>query len=131
MVFYSVFYAGISGGKTVEEELRKAQQRITEATAGMVSEWLNRILEGLCNDPVIGELWSAMQTGTHSPRQADIDPYRVIGLERAATDEQVKKRYRELMVKLHPDTAGVKGTEFLFQLVTAAYQQISKERRWQ
>jgi DnaJ-class molecular chaperone with C-terminal Zn finger domain len=114
----------------VEDELRKAQQKMTDATAEMMSRWLNQMLEGLRNDPVIGELLSAMKAETQSRHQAVVDPYRVIGLDKTATDDQVKKRYRELMVKLHPDTAGVKGTEFLFQLVMAAYQQISKERGW-
>jgi len=43
----------------------------------------------------------------------------------------VKKRYRELLIKLHPDTAGVRGTDFLLQMMIAAYQQIAKERGWQ
>lgn len=58
------------------------------------------------------------------------DPYRVLGLEKTASDEEVKKRYRQLLVKLHPDTAGVKGTDFLLQMVIAAYREISKERGW-
>ena len=58
------------------------------------------------------------------------DPYRVLGLEKTARDEEVKKRYRELLKKLHPDTAGVRGTDFLLQMMIAAYQQIEKERRW-
>lgn len=103
---------------------------MTDATAEMMSEWLNQMLEGLRNDPVIGELWSAMKVESQSRQQAGIDPYRIMGLDKTAADDQVKKRYRELMVKLHPDTADVKGTEFLFQLVMAAYQQISKERGW-
>ncbi|MFA5439739.1 J domain-containing protein [Dehalococcoides sp.] len=114
----------------MKDQFRKAQQKMTDATADMMSEWLNQMLEGLRNDPVIGELWSAMKTENQSRQQAVIDPYRVMGLDKTAADDQVKKRYRELMVKLHPDTAGVKGTEFLFQLVMAAYQQISKERGW-
>lgn len=61
----------------------------------------------------------------------DLDPYRVLGLERTTPDAEVKKRYRELLHKLHPDTAGVKGTAFLLQLVLAAYRQIEKERGWQ
>ncbi len=61
----------------------------------------------------------------------DLDPYRVLGLEKTATDEEVRKRYRELLIKLHPDTAGVRGTDFLLQIMIAAYQQIAKERRWQ
>ncbi|MBF4481818.1 MAG: J domain-containing protein [Dehalococcoides mccartyi] len=103
---------------------------MTEATAEMMSRWLSQMLQCMCNDPVLGELWSAMKMGNQSSRTPCIDSYQVLGLDKSVTDDQVKKRYRELVVRLHPDTAGVKGTEFLFQLVTAAYQQISKERGW-
>ena len=58
------------------------------------------------------------------------DAYRVLGLEKTATDKEVKKRYRQLLVKLHPDTAGIKGIDFLLQMMIAAYQQIAKERGW-
>ena len=114
----------------MEDQVRKSQQKMKEATAEMMSEWLNQVLRGISNDPVIGELWSAMKMGSQSTHHAGIDSYQVLGLDKAVADDQVKKRYRELVVRLHPDTAGVKGTEFLFQLVTAAYQQISKEREW-
>ncbi|MPL89195.1 hypothetical protein SDC9_35228 [bioreactor metagenome] len=103
---------------------------MTEATAEMMSGWLNQMLQGMCNDPVLGELWSAMKIGNQFSHTTGIDSYQILGLDKSVTDDQVKRRYRELIVKLHPDTAGVKGTGFLFQLVTAAYQQISKERGW-
>ena len=61
-------------------------------------------------------------------RQEGFGAYRILGLEKTATLEEVKQRYRELLIKLHPDTAGVKGTEFLLQMVIAAYQQITKDR---
>ncbi len=59
------------------------------------------------------------------------DPYQALGLDKSASDEDVKKRYRELLHKLHPDTAGVEGTAFLLQMVLAAYEMIKEERRWQ
>jgi len=63
-------------------------------------------------------------------QQGGFDAYRILGLEKTATDEEVKKRYRELLMKLHPDTAGVSGTDFLLQMMIAAYQQIARERGW-
>lgn len=60
--------------------------------------------------------------------EARCDPYVILGLERTATDEEVKKRYHNLVRKLHPDTAGVEGTERLFQMVLAAYEAIKRER---
>lgn len=58
------------------------------------------------------------------------DPYQILGLDKSATDEEVKKRYHELLHKLHPDTSGTQGTEFLFQMVMAAFELIKKERGW-
>lgn len=58
------------------------------------------------------------------------DPYKMIGLDRNATDEEVKKRYNALLHKLHPDVSGVKGTEFLTQMVVLAHDMIAKERGW-
>ena len=60
-----------------------------------------------------------------------IDPYRVLGLDQSASDDQIKKRYRELLHKLHPDTSGTEGTAWFFQMVLAAYEKIRKERGWQ
>ena len=115
----------------MEDRLKEAQQKMTEATTEMISEWLNHMWETMRNDPVIGELWSAMKTGSRSVRGAGIDPYRVLGLDKTASDEQVKTRYRELVRKLHPDTSGTEGTSLFFQMVLAAYQVIKEERRWQ
>ena len=115
----------------MEDRLKEAQQKMTEATTEMISEWLNHMWETMRNDPVIGELWSAMKTGSQSSHSAGIDAYRVLGLDKSASDEQVKTRYRELVRKLHPDTSGTEGTSFFFQMVLAAYQVIKAERRWQ
>lgn len=64
-------------------------------------------------------------------KQPGFDPYQVLGLDKSASDDEVKKRYRALLSKLHPDTAGVEGTTFLLQMVLAAYELIKRERRWQ
>ena len=60
-----------------------------------------------------------------------LNPYDILGLKKTASDEEVKKRYREMLFKFHPDTAGVEGTGHLCQKIIEAYQQIVKERRWQ
>lgn len=64
-------------------------------------------------------------------RREGSDAYKVLGLEKTATDEEVKKRYREMLFRFHPDTAEVQGTGHICQKITEAYQQIAKERRWQ
>ncbi len=115
----------------MEEQVRKAQEKMTDAATQMMSEWLNQVLQGISSDPVMRELWSAMKVGGQPVHRIGVDPYQVLGLEKTATGDQVKRRYRELAVVLHPDTAKGKGTEFLFHLVTAAYQQINREKGWQ
>lgn len=67
---------------------------------------------------------------SHS-KVAGFDPYQILGLDKSASDEDIKKRYHELVKKLHPDTTGVEGTGFLLQLVLAAYELIKRERGWQ
>ena len=60
------------------------------------------------------------------------DPYKVLGIERDATDEEIKKAYRSLSKKYHPD-ANINNpnkdkAEEMFKLVQEAYQQIIYER---
>lgn len=60
------------------------------------------------------------------------DPYKVLGLERGASDEEVKKAYRTLSRKYHPD-ANINNpnkaqAEEKFKEVQAAYDQIMKEK---
>jgi molecular chaperone DnaJ len=60
------------------------------------------------------------------------DPYKILGIPRDASDEEVKKAYRKLSRKYHPD-ANVNNpnkdkAEAMFKIVQEAYQQIIKER---
>jgi molecular chaperone DnaJ len=60
------------------------------------------------------------------------DPYEVLGLRRGASDEEIKKAYRTLSRKYHPD-ANVNNpnkdqAEEKFKQVQAAYDQIMKEK---
>lgn len=61
------------------------------------------------------------------------DPYRVLGLTRGASDEDIKKAYRNLSRKYHPD-ANVNNpnkaeAEERFKEVQAAYNQIMDEKQ--
>jgi len=57
-----------------------------------------------------------------------MNPYAMLGLEKSASDDEVRTRFRELAKLLHPDTATVKGTSFLFQMVNIANEMITRER---
>jgi len=65
----------------------------------------------------------------------DIDSaYKVLEIDKSTTDEEVKKAYRRMAVKYHPDKVGYLGEDFKktandkFQKVNEAYEKIKKER---
>ena len=60
------------------------------------------------------------------------DPYRVLGVSRDASEEEIKKAYKALSRKYHPD-ANINNpnkdqAEEKFKEIQAAYQQVMKER---
>ena len=61
------------------------------------------------------------------------DPYSVLGVSRDATDEEIKKAYRTLSRKYHPD-ANINNpnkdkAEEMFKTIQQAYNQIMKEKQ--
>lgn len=61
------------------------------------------------------------------------DPYKILGIARDASDEEVKKAYRQLSKKYHPD-ANVGSPHLeeyteMFKQVQNAYDQIMQERK--
>ena len=53
------------------------------------------------------------------------DPYKVLGLHPNASDEEVKRAYRQLAKKYHPDlNPGDQEAARKMQEVNAAYEQI-------
>ncbi len=97
-------------------------RRMNEAAKGVLDPMLQDMLKGMGID--MSQL-RGMASG-----QTAIDPYSVLGLERSASDEEVKQKYRELVHVLHPDKSGTPATGHFFQMVLAAFQLIAKERGW-
>ena len=60
--------------------------------------------------------------------------YKILGIDPSATDEEVKRAYREMAKKNHPDLVGNLGDEVRqaaerkFQEINAAYETIKKQR---
>jgi DnaJ-class molecular chaperone len=99
-------------------------QRIFGVIQEEMQGYMNDQLEGLMKS--LGIDFSQLRGMVGG--QTTFDPYRIMGLDKSASDEEIKKRYHELLHKLHPNTAGVEGTAFLLQMVLAAYEMIKRER---
>lgn len=60
------------------------------------------------------------------------DPYQVLGIDRTATDDEVKQAYRDLARKYHPDRYRDSDLADLasekMKEINAAYEEIQKER---
>lgn len=66
---------------------------------------------------------------------ADVDSaYKILEIDKMATDDEVKKAYRKMAVKFHPDKVSHLGEDFQrqakekFQKVNDAYEKIKRER---
>lgn len=63
-----------------------------------------------------------------------IDPYKVLEIESTATDDEVRKAYRRMAMKFHPDKVETLGEEVRkaaeekFKNIQDAYEHIKKER---
>ena len=62
------------------------------------------------------------------------DAYTILGIDSSATDDEVKKAYREMAKKNHPDKVAYlgedvrKAAEKKFQEINDAYDRIKKQR---
>ena len=131
----------------MEKPFARVMQRGFQAMAEAMQEELGRmcqqLIEGIKTPEMLAPLIDMIQqslgaigfdigrlTGMMG-QQPGFDPYKILGLERSARDEEVKKRYNELLHILHPDKSQTSGTSFFFQMVLVAYETIRVERGWQ
>ena len=55
------------------------------------------------------------------------DYYKILNIDRYATESQIKKAYRELALKYHPDKSKSVGSHTIFTEINEAYQVLSRK----
>ena len=80
---------------------------------------------------------AAGKSGSHANSKRETfnhrDPYTVLGIERGASQEEIKSAYRRLAIKYHPDKLGHLGDEFKalaekrFKEIQVAYQELKSK----
>jgi len=118
-----------------QNPLIRISQRWREVVQEEIQRWIADLMKDALNPARLTQFIRSMgidvsQLANMVGQEPGFDAYRVLGLDKLVSDQEVKKRYRNLLHKLHPDTAGIEGTELLLQLVMAAYEQIANERGW-
>ncbi|KAJ5124633.1 uncharacterized protein N7515_008458 [Penicillium bovifimosum] len=84
----------------------------------------------------MGQFHSTSQATSDTPEKKDqkTDYYELLGLERGATDEEIKKAYRKKALVLHPDRnyGNVEEATKLFAEIQSAYEVLAdpQERAW-
>jgi len=57
------------------------------------------------------------------------DYYKILGIPQSASQEEIKKRYRELAKKVHPDKSKGEKTDETMAEINKAYEILSKKER--
>jgi len=115
-------------------DLQVLSEKWTKNFQKGMQDWINALLKDALDPRKLAQFIKGLGVDVSQlggmGQQPGVDPYQILGLDKSASDEEVKKRYRELVKKLHPDTAGFEGTSFLLNIVMAAYKAIEQARGW-
>lgn len=108
--------------KPVEMALLWQDCQFTDPQSAQILEaYLDRVHPSWREDMERGE--REMASGPDG-RMGSEEAYEILGLERGATEEEIRKAHRELMLKLHPDRG---GSTYLASKINEAKEVLLRE----
>lgn len=119
---------------TVREELLDCLFHIAKADGEVHPEELRYLEKVAAIFGFDAETFARIRAGHTGPDAGD--PYTVLGIDRSASDDEIRRRYRELIREHHPDRLMAQGLPKEFEevanqkmaAINAAYDQIEKQR---
>jgi len=111
----------------VAEELQKSVDAVMLLLQEGMQKYLSNSIDIKQLLKVMEKMGLANVLGITKIPIVGFDYYKILGLEKTASNSEIKERYLKIMAKIHPDISGKEMT-FLSALVNTAYGIISKER---
>lgn len=117
------------------DRLARMQQQILAILQQEIQGWMNDLMKGMLDPAKIMQFAKMMGIDLNAmpgmmSQQPGFDPYQVLGLDKSASDDEVKQAYRKIMFQVHPDKAGPE-LKFMAAIANAAYKMIERQRGWQ
>jgi DnaJ like chaperone protein len=99
-------------------------------------QFLSRTARAMALD---GDAWDRARTGTTrpAPRADEPDPYRVLGVRKSASDDEVRAAWKKLVRENHPDTLASQGAAAdavakagnKVAMINAAWDRVKRDRK--
>eukprot|EP01035_Chromulina_nebulosa_P034045 gene34045-45633_t len=133
-VLKEIFFAFIHGGDEIGAKARTKQETKKSLELKKQSTGFQRLnnatfISNLCFLILAWTIFLYLITLVSNDGEVNqFDPYNILGLEQGAATSEIKKSYRKLSLKYHPDkNIGDKAAEEMFMKIAKAYEALTDE----
>jgi translocation protein SEC63 len=127
---YLAFLGGGEVGAQARTKDEKAKaDRIKDATTGIARLKTTSFMTNLACVVVAWTVFLYLMSLVHGDGEVNtFDPYQILGIEQGILSGEIKKAYRKLSLKFHPDkNPGDKAAEEMFMKIAKAYEALTDE----